>query len=146
MKKLSLLVLGLLLIVGALPLQAAVSTPNKTVADTACMGQAVALREAAVSGAYQKMTASVVNAIAARGNDLASAWTITNAKQRQAAIKKAWDKYNSARKAAVKTYRADITNAWNKYKANAKTCKIGGQAVNVGTDEPSGQKIDNALE
>lgn len=149
MKKISLSIIALALLVGTSSVLAAtLSDPTKTVIprDTTCINQKISTRELAIMNAYKRMSGGIANALNNRATELTTAWNIVDAKTRKKAINQAWAKYTIARKAFVKTYRQQVAIAWKASRDQMKTCKISGQVANVQGEEPSGEKSDVSLE
>jgi len=120
------------------PTPAATMTARKTV-DIACMGTAVATREAAISSAFSAKSSAVSAAFTTRTSALVSAWAITTAKDRNAAIKAAWKAFNAAATTARKTYRAANLAAWKAFRTGAKACH--GSAA----QDAAAQSVDSNL-
>lgn len=113
---------------------------SRSTVDIACAKTAVAKREAALIAAVDAHYVSVKAAMTARAAALALAWGETDAKTREAAIKKAHENFRVSVKAARKTLRSSQKAAWQTFKADAKACKVA-----VPKAESSGESADSDI-
>ncbi len=145
MKKLtsSLLMASFLVASGALPAFASEKPKTAKVPNTvnvACVATAVDKREGAIITAYQTRTTAITTALQTRQSALKSAWAITIAKDRNAAIRKAWSSYKTSFSAANKTFRTDRMNTWKTFNTDRKACGPLWQSSDEGT-----MGLDNQL-
>ena len=110
---------------------------RKTI-DLPCAAAAVAKREAAVSSAFSAKATAIEAAFTQRATDLATAWAITTAKDRNAAVKAAWKTFNTSAKTARTSYTKANKAAWKTFATDAKAC----HSSNV---EASGSSTDAGL-
>ena len=155
MKKLGLLFLTLLLVLGTAPLLAnadqATGTPkikkDKKVTvqlDLTCVKNALIARETTIVAAYGKLSTAISQALAKRQTDLTAAWSKTNAEERRAAIKQAWNDFSKTKKAANKDYKKTVRDAWKKFRQDAKNCKVNPNDESSGLN--MGERGDSSLE
>lgn len=98
------------------------STPK---VDAACMQTAVENREIAITGAWTTFTSAIVSALESRKTALYSAWGMSDAKARGAAIKTTATTWKSANKKAHEELRKSRGAAWETFKKTAKdSCKM----------------------
>ncbi len=120
-------IIGILTILASLTLAlpALAQTTSTVLPSTTltCIAAAVAARESALDTAYSTFSQSIQAAYSARASALAQAWTITNTKQRNAAIRAAWSAFNTAKRTANKTWITSRNSAWAQFRASVKTCK-----------------------
>jgi hypothetical protein len=109
------------------------SKAMKPKVDTVCVSVAVAAREQSIQGNFGKFTGAVMTAYTARASALSSAWAMPEAKQRNAAIKAAWDGFGKAKKAAKTQWAADQKSAWGTFKTAAKACKADVSSESAGS-------------
>lgn len=83
---------------------------------------AVDAREGAVLKAVNAYTTSIVSAFQKKKSDLHSAWAISDAGQRKAAVKTAWATFSQSKKSARKTYRNARQTAWSTFRKASKVC------------------------
>lgn len=118
---LSIIFAGVLLLASA---SFALAMEKKTV-DTACMQDAVAAREAAISESWADFSEVITEALAARSEALDEAWGLADAKSQKAAVKTAWSDWKEISKAAHTAMKEDRKAAWDTFKTTAKTtCKV----------------------
>jgi len=91
--------------------------------DIACMKTAVEKRETALLDAYKAYSTKIQAAYETRKNDLLAAWSITDAKERQTAVKNAWNKYHQSVKTAFSEWKKSEKTAWSEFLKEAKNCK-----------------------
>ncbi len=116
----------------------ATSTPPRF--DAVCMQTAVDKRDSAIISAWDVYSAAVKSALSARKDALKSAWGITDAKERRAAIKKAWADFSSAVRQARKDFNSARKSAWKTFMADRRACGTG--AVR---EDNSSERNDAAL-
>ena len=99
-----------------------------------CAASAVASRETAIQSALSTFSGSMTSAFSARASALASAWTATDLKARNQAIKDAWSTFGKAKTAARKSYNTATNAAWSQFSTARKTCKAPSTGENAGVD------------
>ena len=94
-------------------------------AEIACIGAAVATREAAIDSAITTHAASVNSAYSARTSALATAYsTQTTTATVKSAVKVAWSTFSSTSlKTARKTWQTARNAAWAQYRITGTACK-----------------------
>lgn len=91
--------------------------------DATCVKAAVEKREGAVATAFDAKSTCIKNALIARKNSLVNAWANkTDVKERNSAIKTAWDTFRQTKNDCQKTYKDAITNTWKQFRTDAKNC------------------------
>lgn len=83
---------------------------------------AVDAREDSVLSAVTAYTTTVVSAFQKKKSDLHSAWSVSDASQRKAAVKTAWATFSQSKKSAQKTYKKARQTAWSTFRKAAKLC------------------------
>ena len=109
-------------------------TTNKPSFDINCVKTAVDKRETAIQSTLDAFYNSVKSAFQARKTALLTAWGITDAKQRQVAIKDAWKTFTTAYKTARKTFNTARAAAWKQFATDRKACKAPATGENQGSD------------
>jgi len=101
------------------------STPKlmKASAHFACIGAAVATREATLDAAVAIHMTAIQNAYTARAAALSAAYAGTADATATAAIKAAWSTFNASIKAAANTWKTSQLAAWKTFKTAAAACK-----------------------
>lgn len=90
---------------------------------TTCMKVAVEKRENAIVSSWDAYASKIKTAYEARKNELVAAWVMTDSRQRQTAIKNAWNKYREAVKSARAEWSQSRKDAWTQFAQEAKNCK-----------------------
>jgi hypothetical protein len=89
-----------------------------------CMQTAVQERETAVASAFDAFATDMKAAYADRKAALNTAWGMTDAKERNTAIKAAWKEFRKDRVEARKDLGTAKKNAWREFRTTAKAeCK-----------------------
>ena len=70
----------------------------------------------------------------ARMTALDAAWSLTDSKARNAAIKAAWTAWAQASSSAAKAMRTAKNAAWTQFRADGKACGAPASAYGVGAD------------
>lgn len=91
--------------------------------DIACMKTAVEKRENALLSAYDTYAGKLKTAHETRKTDLLAGWSIQDPKERQAAIKAAWEKYRQSIKTATIEWNQSRKSIWAQNAQDAKNCK-----------------------
>ncbi len=95
---------------------------KKNQLDPACMQNAVEKRDNAIIARVDSFATFVKGALEIRRDAQKTAWTITDKKQRQAALKNAWAKFKGTWAKAFKKLRTDRTTAWKQFYIDRKAC------------------------
>jgi hypothetical protein len=103
-------------------LQASGAVIDKNV-DVACMKTAVEKRENALLSAYDVYAGKLKTARETRKTDLLAAWSIQDPKERQTAVKSAWDKFRQSVKTATIEWNQSRKTIWIQFAQDAKNCK-----------------------
>ncbi len=103
-------------------LQAGGAVIDKNV-DIACMKTAVEKRENALLSSYDIYAGKLRVARETRKTDLLTAWSIQDPKERQTAIKVAWDKYRQSIKTATSEWNQSRKTIWTQFAKEARNCK-----------------------
>lgn len=98
------------------------ATPQKKLLDPVCMQNAVEKRDNAIIAGVDAFAAFVKGALEIRRDAQKTAWTITDKKQRQIALKNAWAKFKGTWAKGLKKLRADRSAAWKKFYIDRKAC------------------------
>lgn len=118
-----------IVLAGAVALTAfaqATTTPTSTAnvaAKITCVGGAVNTREQAIDAAITTQTQSVNSAYTARASALQQAYSLATLKEVRAGVKTAWSTFNTAIKAAKKTWNTSKNTTWSQYRKTAVACK-----------------------
>lgn len=112
---------------------------KKKTVDIVCVGAAVAAREAALGTGFKTYADKVSAAFTKRASDLAAAWKITDAKQRRAAIKTAWEAGRKSKKEARQGWAKAHKAAWEAFRMVVKAC---GKTDETVSQEQAGEKTD----
>ena len=96
----------------------------KPVADYSCVQTAVDVREGAIISAFTSFTTAESAALTVRKSALHDAWGMTVAKDRNAALNKAWSDFRTANRTAFKTLRTANKDAWSAFKTSSKACHV----------------------
>lgn len=91
--------------------------------DIACMKTAVEKRENALLSAYDTYAGKLRTARETRKTDLLAGWSIQDPKERQTAIKTAWDKYRQSVRTATIEWNQSRKTIWIQFAQDAKNCK-----------------------
>jgi len=91
--------------------------------DIACMRTAVEKRENALLTAYDIYAGKLRTARETRKTDLLAAWSVQDPKERQAAVKAAWDKYRQNVKTTTTEWNQSRKTIWTQFLQEAKNCK-----------------------
>ena len=145
MKKLSLVLFPLLVVSLFVLAQEPTTTPTTTPESTTtppkekeidlnCMKNAIEKRENAIKTAKEAYFNKVLQALEERKIALLNAWTIENQKERQRAVRVAWDNFKKSVKSATSEYKKAHNQAWNTFVKERKTCKFGPTGENPGID------------
>ncbi len=107
------------------PERTASSTDNRGKnVDATCMQAAIDTREASLVSGWDKFSASMKSALAARKTSLYTAWGMSDVSARNTALKESWKTARAATKSAHTTLKSDRKAAWDTFKTTAKnTCK-----------------------
>lgn len=100
---------------------------SKATFDPVCMQAAVAKRETSLMTAFDTRYNSTKTMLQKRTEAQKTAWAVTDAKARRAAMKKVWTDYGAAIKKVVKEWQGNRANIWKTFVADRKAC--GAQAV-----------------
>ena len=106
----------------------------------ACVGAAVAVREAALSAAFTAHSSSMSAAYSTRANTLAGAYSNGTAKEVQRGVKVAWGGFKKSTRAAAGAWKKSKNEAWGAFRKAVKDCKAPGSifdSSNSGS-EPNG--------
>jgi cellobiose-specific phosphotransferase system component IIA len=115
--------------------QAATSTtPKAKQVNLNCMKNAVEKRENALKTARETLFNKINQAYDERKTALLNAWTIGNQKERQKAVRVAWDNFRKSIKSARAEYKKAHNQAWNTFVKDRKTCKFGPTGENPEAD------------
>ncbi|GIW66661.1 MAG: hypothetical protein KatS3mg095_0559 [Candidatus Parcubacteria bacterium] len=98
------------------------STLDKTVSST-CMKSAVEKRENSLLLGWENYASKVKTAHETRKNEILSAWQISDARQRQEAIKTVWEKYRKIITEAKVEWNQLKKNAWLTFYQESKKCR-----------------------
>lgn len=96
---------------------------QKLIDGLACMKAAVATRETSVISAWDTGSASIKTALTTRKDALNSAWSITNRKDRNVALIKAWKDFRNSTKSAKTAFNKSRNTAWKQFNADRSVCK-----------------------
>jgi len=110
------------------------STTTPPVISPACMTTAVTARENAIADAFETVADTTNASLALRKSELVTAWGLTNASERKAAIKAAWLKYKNTVKKARLDYRASAKNTWKTFNTAARACQVKNTGESSGLD------------
>jgi hypothetical protein len=102
-------------------LQKNVAVVDKNV-NIICMKTAVEKRESALLSAYDVYAGKLRTVREIKKTDLLAAWSIQDPKERQAAIKAAWDKHRQSVKAVTKEWNQSRKTIWVQFAQEAKIC------------------------
>lgn len=112
------------------------STPRTgkqlTSTQIACVGTAVATREAALAAGLKTLHASIAANYAARASALASAYALTTDKEVKEGVRKAWGSFKSSQKEAQRTWKAARDSAWKAFRSSAASCRASGSIIDSG--------------
>lgn len=87
-----------------------------------CIQAAVEKRDTSLIAAFDAYANAAKTALSARTSALKTAWAISAAKDRRAAIKQGWKKYSDSLTAARRTFSAAKKTAWQQFNAERKAC------------------------
>ena len=90
----------------------------------ACIGAAVATREATLDVAVTTHMTSIQNAYNTRAIALSAAYAGTADTTATAAIKAAWSTFNTSIKTAASTWKTSQLAAWKTFKTASTACKV----------------------
>lgn len=109
--------------------------------DTSCVASAVAEREDSIVDAWSTLDTEVVKILENRKSSLVSAWALSDAKERKAALKEVWSTSKKDRKEAVAEYKKVKKDAWVEFKQAARACggSVGSEAVG---ESETGEKLE----
>ena len=115
---------------------APVSTATqKPTLDLTCLQNASERRDNSIIAVFDGYHGTIKTALETRRDGLKTAFGLTDKKERQAAIRNAWNTYKTTQRKA-KTTLKDIRNAaWQKFNVDRKTC---GSAASAEDKTPSG--------
>jgi hypothetical protein len=119
----------------------AAATPvKKSQKNHTCIGAAVVKRENAVITALDTYHTELRAAFVARRDALETAWNKSNAKERRAAILKAWADFREARRKARAKLQSARKAAWLQFTTERRAC---GKAISP--EDASGEKQDEQI-
>jgi hypothetical protein len=110
------------------------TTPKGKQVNLDCMKNAVEKRENALKTARETYFNKINQAYDERKTALLNAWTIQNHKERQRAVRVAWDNFKKSLKSARAEYKKAHNQAWNTFVKDRKSCKFGPTGENPGAD------------
>lgn len=148
-QKISVVALAVSLLAAAIPAFAVTPTPGvpseksravRPAVNIACMQMSVDKRESILSSAIGVYGAALQAAYSARKTALRDAWTKTDAKERNAAIKAVWATFHKAKKTAKEHWRTAQQPAWKQFRADAKACKVSNHP-----DDERGSRTDSDI-
>jgi hypothetical protein len=105
-------------------------------ATIACVGAAVATREASIDAAEGTLTSTLTSAYSTRASDLASAYALSSTSAVSAAVKAAWQSFSSSNKSAEDAWKSAQTTAWQGFMTTAKACKAPPSVLDMNEDRP----------
>lgn len=110
-------------------------------ADIQCVAAAVAAREAALAAGAKTHGEAVASAYGARATALGGAYAATSTPAIRQGVKKAWESFNTAIRAARKNWQTARDKAWVDFRAAVKACKAPGEVVDSSnaSSEPKGE-------
>lgn len=116
------------------------ATKPKVSYDITCVQNAVEKRETALIGGVDTLSTSLKAALTTRKDALKASWAITDAKERRAARKAAWDNYRTGAKNAHTALKTTRKSAWDTFETEMKSCKLTGftDKENVDLSVPTG--------
>ena len=98
----------------------------------ACVGAAVAVREASLSSAVATMTASIEANYAARKAALAHAYALSTDREVKVALKTAWSAFKSDQRVTQRTWKSSRDSAWKTFRSSLTSCKASGDVSDHG--------------
>jgi cellobiose-specific phosphotransferase system component IIA len=116
------------------PQTAKSTTPKPKQVNLDCMKNAVEKRENALKTARETYFNKINQAYDERKTALLNAWTIGNQKERQKAVRVAWDNFRNSVKSAKSEYKKAHNQAWNTFVKDRKACKFGPTGENPEAD------------
>ncbi len=111
----------------------------KAQVDNVCVQTAVDARESSLITAWGTYNTAMTVAYTARKTALHDAWGKTDAKERRAAVKAAWDAFAKVKKVAVRGWNDTRKGVWKTFRTAAKACK--GASAEAGL-ETQGEHMD----
>jgi hypothetical protein len=116
------------------PPTATPTPPKGKEVDLTCMKNAVEKREDALKTARETLFSKINQAYDERKTALLNAWTIENQKERQRAVRVAWDNFKKSVKSARAEYKKAHNQAWNNFAKDRQNCKSGPTGESPETD------------
>jgi vacuolar-type H+-ATPase subunit E/Vma4 len=98
------------------------------------MKNAVEKREDALKTARETLFSKINQAYDERKTALLNAWTIENQKERQRAVRVAWDNFKKSVKSARAEYKKAHNQAWRTFVQDRQNCKSGPTGESPETD------------
>lgn len=129
MKKIHTLILGTLSCALLAPLSVSAESATNTTQTTpsiqiSCVQATIEKREQSLIAAHQAFNTGIVQALTTRSENLKSAWTKGDTKERRAAIKLAHSTFKSSQSGAHQAMRAARTSSWNTYESEMRACGV----------------------
>jgi hypothetical protein len=116
------------------PPTATPTPPKGKKVDLNCMKNAVEKREDALKTARETLFSKINQAYDERKTALLNAWTIENQKERQRAVRVAWDNFKKSVKSARAEYKKAHNQAWRTFVQDRQNCKSGPTGESPETD------------
>jgi cellobiose-specific phosphotransferase system component IIA len=116
------------------PPTATPTPPKGKEVDLTCMKNAVEKREDALKTARETLFSKINQAYDERKTALLNAWTIENQKERQRAVRVAWDNFKKSVKSARAEYKKAHNQAWRTFVQDRQNCKSGPTGESPETD------------
>lgn len=116
------------------------STKSGNAVNLSCMTAAVDKRETVIESVANSYASTIQNALTSRKSALDTAWSITNSKDRRAAIRAAWRTFSSTIRKARYDYRTATKAAWQTFYADRKSCGRGATA-----EDPTSHEVDQGF-
>jgi len=116
------------------PPAATLTPPKGKKVDLNCMKSAIEKREDALKTARETLFSKINQAYDERKTALLNAWTIENQKERQRAVRVAWDNFKESVKSARAEYKKAHNQAWRTFVQDRQNCKSGPTGESPETD------------
>lgn len=109
--------------------------------NTSCVHASIEKREQSLIAAHQIFNTTIIQALTTRADNLKTAWSKSENKERRAAIKLAHSNFKSSQSSSHQALRAARTNSWNTYESDMRACGV----TNTGESPSQVRNVSTSL-
>lgn len=115
-----------------------VATSTPSVRGSHCMQGVVKKRDTALIAGIEAFSLASVEAISAREEALGDAWGISTIRERNKALRSAWESFKNNARTAKRALRANHEAVWKQFKVDSRAC---GSSVLYDSNDKSSDAI-----